>query len=276
MDKKDYSEYIGQNKETWDEKAKVHYKSAFYNVQSFIDDTNMLSFVAEEHLEIGAVAEKSLLHLMCHIGMDTLSFARLGAKVTGVDFSSEAIVAANDLKSKTKLEANFIQSDIYKLQEQLDEKFDIVFTSVGVLCWLPDLEQWAKIVAHYLKPGGLFYIKDGYPLKNIFEYDELKGLFMEYPYFDEKKTYRWEDETSYTGDALEKGKNISYEWNHNLSSIVNSLIKAGLTIESLNEYNYLGYKHFPFMVQNNSKQWVFPGKYKKMFPLLFSIKARKK
>ncbi|MHA1302729.1 MAG: class I SAM-dependent methyltransferase [Candidatus Heimdallarchaeaceae archaeon] len=275
MEERDYSEYFKENQANWDSRTEIHINSEYYNVEEFIKNPNKLSFLANEHLELGEVSGKRILHLMCHFGLDTLSFARLGAEVTGVDFSSKAIDFAQKLKKKTKLDATFIQSNIYDLPNKLDEKFDIVFTSIGILCWLPDLEKWAEIISHFLKPGGLFFIKDGHPFKNVFEYDAIKGLYLEYPYFSENKAYKWEANGTYTGEKATLENKVNYQWDHTMSSILNSLIKAGLIIESLQEFNFLADQRFPFMEKNDKGQWVLPDQYQNMLPLMFSIKARK-
>lgn len=273
MDYKKIKNYLDINQANWDDRAKIHFVSEDYAVENFINDPEKLSFEAEEHLEIGDVKNKTILHLMCHIGLDTLSFARLGAIPTGVDFSSEAINYAEVIKRKTNLNATFIQSDIYELPEKLDGQFDIVFTSIGVLCWLPNLKKWAKIVAHFLKQGGMFYIKDNHPFGNIFEYSDDKGLYIAYPYSC-SEPQKFEEEYSYAGKMKLKNKE-HYEWQHSLSELVNAITDAGLTIETITEDYYLTFQRFPIMQRISEKKWILPKPYHGKVPLMFSLKARK-
>ena len=166
---------------------------------------------------------KSLLHLQCHFGMDTLSWGRLGAKVTGVDFSEEAIKLARKLSKETGIKAQFICSDIYKLPEVLKKKFDIVYTSGGVLCWLPDLNKWAKIIAHFLKPGGFFYIMEGHPFTYVFDNSETaKVLKVTQSYFHKPEPTKWEPEGDYA-NPTSVTSSASYEWAHGMGDIINSL-----------------------------------------------------
>ncbi|MCZ7544594.1 MAG: class I SAM-dependent methyltransferase [Anaerolineae bacterium] len=161
MDERDYME---SNRALWDEWTGIHAKSAFYDLEGFKAGRLSLDRVAREGL--GDVTGKRLLHLQCHFGMDTLSWARLGAEVTGVDFSEKAIALARALSAELSIPARFVCANIYDLPAALDGAFDIVFTSGGVLYWLPDLVRWAEIVAHYLRPGGTFFLADSHPLRH--------------------------------------------------------------------------------------------------------------
>lgn len=166
------------NKEYWDGLTEIHEKSKFYDVEGFIKGKSSLNFIELEAL--GDVKEKSLLHLQCHFGMDTLSWARLGAKVTGIDISDKAVKLARSLNERLKLDAEFISSNIYDLKEKTDKKFDIVFTSYGVTGWLPDLDKWGGIISHFLKPGGIFFIAEFHPVVWMFD-DDFK--YLKYSYF---------------------------------------------------------------------------------------------
>ncbi|MCG2767215.1 MAG: class I SAM-dependent methyltransferase, partial [Anaerolineae bacterium] len=159
--------YLETNRELWNGWAKLHIESAYYDVEGFKAGGESLHPLEIE--EVGDVSGKTLLHLQCHFGQNTLSWARRGARVTGVDFSDDAIALACSLSRELDIEAEFIRSDIYDLPEVLDRQFDIVFTSYGVLCWLPDLTRWAEIVARYLSPGGTFYIAEFHPLLTMFD-----------------------------------------------------------------------------------------------------------
>jgi SAM-dependent methyltransferase len=263
--------YLEQNKAHWNEITPIHVSSAFYNVDGFKSgkSTMLMPFEPEE---MGDVHGKSLLHLQCHFGMDTMSWARLGAKVTGVDFSDEAIKAARKLSKETGIKARFIESDIYVLPEVLKGKFDIVYTGAGAIYWLPDLNKWAKIIAHFLKRGGFFYIMEGHPFTSVFDNTpEAKDLKVKYSYFS-NPDWLDEDPGNDYADTSYAVKHGTSEWTHPLSEIINSLIQAGLKIEFLHEYPMLFFKQFSFMEQDKDGYWRLQGD---MVPQIFSIKATK-
>ncbi|MFC2014663.1 class I SAM-dependent methyltransferase [Chloroflexota bacterium] len=263
-------EYAKGNLELWNEMTPINARSEFYDVEGFKNGRCTLESIELE--EIGDVSGKSLLHLQCHFGMDTLSWARLGARVTGVDFSDKAITLARSLSKELGIEADFICSDIYKLPDVLDEKFDIVFTSRGVLCWLNDLNKWAQVISHFLKPGGTFYIVEGHPLMMVFDDSkDIRELKVTQSYFYKPEPIRWEADGAYA----ENGTEIihpSYEWTHSLSDVINSLITAGLNIDFLHEFPYITYRQLPFMDEYKPGHWRIKGI---DIPLTFSIKATK-
>ncbi|MDP3941625.1 MAG: class I SAM-dependent methyltransferase, partial [bacterium] len=171
-------DYLKINKKWWNDVTKVHANSKLYDLTNFKKGKTSLQSI--ELAELGSVKGKSLLHLMCHFGMDTLSWAREGAIVTGVDFSDDSIELANKLRKELSIPATFICSDMYKLPKVLTKKFDIIFMSYGVLCWISDLKKWAKLVNHFLKKGGIFYITELHPFTNMLSYD----FKISYKYFD--------------------------------------------------------------------------------------------
>ncbi|GAG59711.1 unnamed protein product, partial [marine sediment metagenome] len=230
--------YYNANKELWDEFARLHYEteSEDYSVKSFLEGQTTLK--SYELKEMGNVKGKSLLHLQCHFGLDTLSWAREGAIVTGIDISSEGIRLAKLLAKQAKLEANFIESNLYELPKVLFEKFDIVYTSIGVLCWLNDLNEWGKIIANFLKPGGFFYIAEIHPLSRVFDNEtkDIRDLQVYYNYFHDPKPMEFVADGTYASVGTKFEPKKQYEWAHSISDIINSLIEAGLRIEFLNEY----------------------------------------
>jgi len=258
------------NRAWWDERVPAHAASSFYDVQGFKD--GKLTLMPLERRELGDVSGKSLLHLQCHFGLDTLSWARLGAWVTGIDFSKEGIAVARSLSEELGLEAEFVCSNVYELPNVLSRQFDIVFTSYGVLTWLPDLTRWAEVIAHFLKPGGIFYIAEIHPFAMVF-YDEgdAENLQVHYPYFHDPQPLRFEAEGSYAS-AAECAHKVTYEWSHSLGDIVNVLISAGLRIEFLHEFPYACYQMFPFLVEGEEGWWRLPEP-KGCIPMTFSLKA---
>lgn len=265
--------YLKNNQQLWDQWTRLHVSSGFYDIQGFKDGKCLLSEI--EIQELGDVRGKKLLHLQCHFGLDTLSWARRGAIVTGVDFSKQSIETAQNIASEVDIDARFICCDVYQLNEVLFDKFDIVFTSGGVLCWLPDLSEWARVICHFLTEKGIFFIREFHPVADIFD-DEASGdeLRIRYPYFNIGQPLHFRDQGSYAApDSKEQFE--SYEWPHSISEIVNSLLRAGLELESINEYNYCNYQHRPFLSQNDKGQWVYE-KLPEGMPLQFTIKAKRK
>jgi SAM-dependent methyltransferase len=224
-----------------------------------------------ELAEVGELQGKSMLHLQCHFGMDTLSWARLGARVTGIDFSEKAIVLSRKLSREVGVKANFICSNIYDLPDKLTGKFDIVFTSYGILAWLPNLKRWAEIITHFLKPGGFFYIVEGHPFLTVFDNTEQATDFkVTQSYFHNTEPIKWESDGDYASIATVV--HPSYEWTHSLGDIINALIGAGLKIEYLHEFPLSSYRCFPFTEKGTDGWWRVKGD---KVPLIFSIKASK-
>jgi SAM-dependent methyltransferase len=263
--------YLENNKDIWNEITPIHARSAFYDVAGFKAGKSMM-MMPFEFEEVGDVNGKSLLHLQCHFGMDTLVWGRRGAKATGVDFSEVAIKHAKELSKETGIKAEFICSDIYELPKVLKKKYDIVYTSGGVLCWLPDLNKWAEVIAHFLKPGGFFYIMEGHPFMNVFDNSKTAThLDVTQPYFHDPEPIKWSWEEDYADPSF-IGKHSSYEWSHSLGEVVNVLIEAGLKIEFLHEHTAIFFKQFPFMQKGKDNFWHLEGD---KLPLVFSIKASK-
>jgi SAM-dependent methyltransferase len=259
------------NRAFWDEVAPVHV-SAYQEVAMLRAGQSVLDPI--ELREIGDVTGKTLLHLQCHIGTDTLSWAREGATVTGVDFSAESLRWARRLRDELDLPATFIHANIYDLPEVLDGAFDVVYTSRGVLCWLRDLTAWGRIIARYLKPGGIFYIMEGHPILTSLEETEPGRLDFTYGYFHNPEPIKWDAEGGDYADADYVVQNPSYEWSWSIADILTALLDAGLHIESFNEYDRLFFKVFPSMAPCSERWYRMPG-YEGKLPLLFTLKARK-
>jgi len=265
-------EFRRANRELWDEWAAVNARSGLYRLDEFRAGKNKLNALERE--EMGEVAGLTLLHLMCHFGMDTLSWARLGAAVTGIDFSPEAIRMARELSDETGVPGRFICSELYELPAHLDETFDRVFSSYGVLAWLPDLPGWARIVARYLKPGGRFYLAEFHPAAMLFDdMVEEPEWRVGYDYFAEGPV-RFEINGSYADPAAEVRATHSYEWFYPLGKVVTALTEAGLRLEFLHEHPYTVYRQFPFVTEGEDGLWRLPEGMLRV-PLLFSLRAVK-
>lgn len=256
------------NRALWEELTPVHIHS--YGVERFLAGERWLP--REILAEVGPVQGRSLLHLQCHFGLDSLAWVRQGAVVTGVDFSPTAIQAAQELSERAKLPARFICSDIYDLDQSLHDSFDIVFTSIGVLCWLRDLNAWAKIIANHLKPGGVFYIMDGHPL--LYTFDEEGQWKFILSYFHNEAPYVWEGEGPDYMDPNYIVKSSSYEWQWAVSDIVNAIIAAGMKLEFFHEFDALSDPVYPDMKPRDDGLYTFHGM-PVALPIVFSLKARK-
>lgn len=259
--------YIEINKQSWNNRLASHLESEFYDVEGFLKGNSSLNDIELELL--GDVKGKSILHLQCHFGQDTISLARLGAEVTGVDLSDKAILAAKDLVKKTNQEASFICCDIFDMPSHLDKEFDIIYTSYGTIGWLPDLDIWAKIISRFLKPGGKFVFVEFHPVVWMFDDDF------------EKITYSYSNSgamlESESGTYAAKNADIQQEyvmWNHGLGEVVSSLIKNNLGIMSMKEYDYSPYNCFNHTIEFEPKKFRIE-KLGSNIPMVYSLVAKK-
>jgi SAM-dependent methyltransferase len=252
------------NRQAWNKMVDLHVDHEEYRTREVIDGGSSLKRIELEAL--GDVRGKCLLHLMCQFGLDTLSWARLGARVTGIDISDTSITRANEIKIRAGLpEAEFYRCDVLDAIGLLDRKFDFVFQSYGTHIWISDIRKWAEVVAHYLKPGGVFFIVDEHPINPLF-------LCPPFDYFT-VEAERTVNPTDYCRtDRRIDGTLI--EWQHPLSEIINALIAAGLRIEEVKEYNHGYYRAFPDWYRDDDHYW-YPPTGPSPFPLIMSIKARK-
>ncbi len=262
----DFDNYFSVNKTLWNNKTDIHIKSAFYNIDKFKAGSTSLNPV--ELRELGDVTGKKLLHLQCHFGMDTLSWARSGAITTGLDFSDKAISAAKQIASEIGVESQFVCCNVYDTGLHISDKFDIVFTSYGTIGWLPDLNKWAEEIVQRLKPGGIFYMVDFHPVVWMFD-DEFS--YFKYSYFNTGEPIE-EEKTGTYADRDADLKDKEYGWNHSISDILNALIKAGLTINFFNEHRESPYECFSNMVKAGEGAYQIAGMEDKI-PMLYSIKA---
>lgn len=264
--------YLRVNQDTWNTWTRFHVESKFYNVEGFKVGRKTLDPIALAGP--GDVTGKSLLHLQCHFGLDTIAWAYQGAMVTGIDFSEEAIKAARALAGELRVPAAFVHSNLYDLPQNLTGQFDVVFTSRGVLGCLPDLEGWARVIAHFLKPGGIFYIVEAHPFALLFDERRKDAeLRLGYPYFHGPDPLREEEDGSYAvPDA--PIRSLTYQWLHTLAEIIGSLLRAGLRMVSFEEYPFVGWAMFPWMERRLDGWWQLPPG-RGSIPLMFSLKATK-
>jgi SAM-dependent methyltransferase len=273
-----FEEQYLANHAWWEERAVLHPATKLYQHHIQLLGSGGISLHQLELSEVGDVAGKQLLHLQCHIGTDTLSWARKGAIVTGVDFSKAAINQATGLADELKLRARFVHSDIYELDDRLPGQFDVVFSSYGAIIWLHDLKRWGAAIAQYLRPGGFFYFVDAHPMLLTID-EKFSGdgelVRLAYPYFEHREPLCFTDQGSYADRALRTTANSTYEWMHSVSEILMSLIEAGLAIETFGEHRQCPWQALPCCGEQPDGLFALPDPLRDRLPLLFSLKARK-
>ncbi len=267
-------EYRLANRANWDDRVPIHVPSQEYGAGDFTaDPTRISGVVAFDAERLGEVRGKTLLHLQCHFGRDTLSWAALGASVTGVDFSSKGIAAARRLSEESGVPGRFVETELFEAPSALPERFDIVYTGVGAINWISDIRRWAEVVAAFLKPGGTFYIREGHPMLWALE-DEREDdlLVVGYPYFETAEPMRFDSPITYAGvGEVEHG--VTYEWNHGLGEIITALLDAGLVLVGLEEHRTLEWKMLPWMVEVGGGRYALPD-HPERVPLMYSLTAR--
>lgn len=260
-----HQEYFEANKELWNQRTAVHLDSSFYNREGFKKGETVLTPI--ELRELGEVKGKTLLHLQCHFGMDSLDWARRGARVTGVDLSDKAIQEAQQLNAEMGLDARFVCCNVLDTAAHVPDQFDIVFTSYGTIGWLPDLVPWAQMIAEKLKPGGIFYIAEFHPVVWMFDDDFTRIAYS----YENREVIITENQGTYTDrNADIKGK--EYSWNHSISEVLNALTGAGLQLKQFNEYMYSPYPCFRNVIEFEPGKWHIKGLEGKI-PMLYSLKA---
>ena len=241
------SDYIKHNKANWDDRAPLHAASGEYAVQSFVDDPRFLSEVVRFDLPLlGDIAGLRGIHLQCHIGTDTLSLARLGAKVCGLDYSKASLAEARALAERCALPIRYVESDVYAADKVLPAgTFDLVYTGIGALCWLPRIEPWARTVAALLKPGGRLFLRDGHPMLMAVNEDHQDRLQLEYPYFEHEAPTVWHTDQTYVETDQRLTHTETHEWNHGLGEVITALLAHGLQLTALVEHQSIPWEALP-------------------------------
>lgn len=262
------------NRRNWDDLADVHVESSFYDVEAVVDGASTLRPIEREELaDVFAAWDEGrqthVAHLQCHIGLDTVSLAREGAEVVGLDFSDESIEHAREIAAATEVDPSFVVADVYDAPDTLDGPFDVVFASYGVLCWLPDVERWAQVVSDLLAPGGVAYLVDYHPFTDVFGWDEavpVRDYFAEEPALNDEGG-------SYADFEADVEHTESYQWQHTLGEIVTGLIDAGLTVEFLHEHPQSYFRRFEPMTADEDGVYRYEDP---ELPQLFSVRAEKR
>jgi len=262
----DAVDWRGLNRANWDDRVPVHLASEFYDLDGFRAGASSLR--PFEAAEAGDVTGKRLVHLQCHVGLDTLSWARRGALVTGLDFSQPAIDAARSLAAGLAIDASFAVADVYDAVTALGgRRFDVAYTGTGALVWLPDLARWAQVVAALLVPGGFLYLVEGHPFGQIL--DDAEGATVVEDYFDDQP-HVYDHPYSYTdGPALRHGRSVQFQ--HPLGQVVTALAHAGLRIDFLNEHDFDGFQRYQSLERHGS-EYRFPAGRPRV-PMMYSLRA---
>ncbi|HWL34917.1 MAG TPA: class I SAM-dependent methyltransferase [Frankiaceae bacterium] len=242
------SDYRTVNRANWDERVPAHVASRSYGLDRFRTDPAYLSDVVTYDLpRLGDVRGLRGVHLQCHIGTDTVSLARLGARMSGLDFSAPAVAAATALAGELGLDVDFHQADVYDAVDVLGAAaYDLVFTGIGALCWLPDVARWARVVAGLLKPGGRLFLREGHPV--LWALDEERTdrlLVLDYPYFEQAEPLVWDEPGTYVDTDVEFAHTVTHVWNHGLGEIVTALLDAGMELTQLVEHDSVPWEALP-------------------------------
>jgi SAM-dependent methyltransferase len=245
------ADYRELNRANWDERAPAHAASPGYDVQRFVDDPEHLSGVVRFDLpRLGDVRGLRGIHLQCHIGTDTLSLTRLGATMTGLDFSGPALAEAADLARRTGAVLDLHQADVYDAVEVAGAgAFDLVYTGIGALCWLPDIRRWAEVVAGLLRPGGRLFLREGHPM--LWALAEPSGdgrVVVEFPYFERPEPLVWDDASTYVETDVVLASTVTHEWNHGLGELVTALLAVGFELTALEEHDSAPWDALPGMM----------------------------
>jgi SAM-dependent methyltransferase len=263
------------NLANWEARVPIHAASEDYDLAGYATDHDRLSgVVAADAPFLGDLSGLRVVHLQCHVGTDTLSLARLGGTVTGVDFSPAALEVARDLAQRTGTDVRYVESSMDDVPDRLPERFDLVYTGVGALCWLPSVARWARIVAGLLEPGGRLYLREGHPV--LWALDEGRDddlLVLRYPYFEDAGPTRWEDPTTYAGRGTVTAS-TTFEWNHGLGEIVQAVLDAGLRLTRLEEHRTVDWQALPWMVPAGNGRWRLPD-HPERLPLMYTLEAVK-
>jgi SAM-dependent methyltransferase len=271
-------DYLTVNRAGWDERAPAHAASPDYMLDSFSDPEFLSQVVQFDVPRLGDIAGLRGVHLQCHIGTDTVSLARLGARMSGLDFSGVAIEQAKRFAEGLGHEIDFHQADVYDAVEVLGEaQYDLVFTGIGAIGWLPSIQRWADVVAGLLKPGGRLFIREGHPmLWSLGVSDKSGEIVLEAPYFEREAPQVWDEGGTYVATEVEFNHNVSYEWNHGLGEIFMALKKAGLEVTDLEEHDSAPWMPLPgHMTRDEQGEWRLTDQPERL-PATYTLQARRR
>jgi len=271
-------DYLDINRAFWGERVAAHAASADYGLARFADDPSFLSDVVRFDVpRLGAVAGLDAVHLQCHIGTDTVSLARLGAQVTGLDFSAPAVEQARRTAELAGVEATFVQADLYDAPAALGSgRFDLVYTGIGALCWLPDVHRWARVVADLLRPGGRLHLREGHPvLWSVGDPRPDGVLAIEHTYFEQAEPQVWDEGGTYVETEVEFETTVTHEWNHGLGELVSAVLAAGMELTMLVEHDTVPWNALPGMMEPAGDEWRLVDRPQRL-PHTYTLQARRR
>lgn len=260
----------------WENRVDIHTGPKGYDIAGLLGDAHRLSnTVRNDQPLLGALTGLDVVHLQCHLGTDTLSLARLGAKsVTGLDFSPKAIAHCKDLFERARVSGRFVQADVFDAPQALGGDFDFVYASVGAINWIPSMARWMRVGAALLRSGGRLYLRDVHPMAMVVDPDSDTELRLRYPYGETEAPVTLDSDQTYIGDGTPLTHTRTHEWSHGIGEIVQAAIDAGLQITGLREHFFADWKAFPSMIEVESGKFVLPEQSERL-PLLFTLTARK-
>lgn len=241
-------DYLRLNRANWDDRAPAHAASPDYRVERYVADPTFIGdVVGFDRPRLGDLTGVRGVHLQCHIGTDTVSLSRLGARMTGLDFSPASLAEARRLVERSGDAVTFVEAEVYDAPAVLGgERFDLVFTGIGALCWLPSIARWAEVVAELLAPGGRLFLREGHPV--LWSLDDTRTddvVAIEHPYFEQAEPLVWNEEGTYVATNVQFEHNVTHEWNHGLGEIIAALLAAGLQITALEEHDTVPWEALP-------------------------------
>jgi SAM-dependent methyltransferase len=271
-------DYRDVNRANWDDRVAAHAASPDYAVARFTDDPSFLSeVVAFDRPRLGDIAGLDAVHLQCHIGTDTVSLARLGARMTALDFSAPALEQGRRLAEAVGVDIAFVESDLYGAPDALGTaRFDLVYTGIGALCWLPDIRRWAEVVASLLKPGGRLFMREGHPVLWAIAEPRPDGLIaLEFPYFEQVEAMVWSEGGTYVETDAVFTQNTTHEWNHGLGEIVGAVLAAGLELTALAEHDTVPWNALPGQMHDTGRGEFQLSDRPERLPHTYTLQARK-
>jgi SAM-dependent methyltransferase len=272
-----YEEHFAVNRANWDERAPAHAASPDYRVEAFVADPAHLSDVVRFDVpRLGDLSGVTGVHLQCHIGTDTISLSRLGARMIGLDFSPAAIGIARDIAARAGADVTYVESDVYGAPDVLPRgRFDLVFTGIGALCWLPDVRRWAGTVAALLRPGGRLFLREGHPMMWAVDENRTDALVLGYPYFEQPEPLHFDEPGTYVETDAEFTHTESRDWSHGLGEIVTAVLDAGLELTMLVEHDSVPWNALPGRMRPDGGEWRLTD-HPERLPLTYTLQAVKR
>lgn len=270
--------WFADNETNWDDRARLHEESGYGIAELVNDPTAISGTLAPDVARLGDLTGHDVIHLQCHLGTDTVSLARLGPRrVVGVDLSSESIRRARDIAARCGVDVEYLHANVYDARDAVKGEFDLVYTSLGVLCWLPDIDAWGRVVASLLRPGGQFFIRDDHPMFMTVGEDVSDGLRIEQPYFQVERPQTWSEDGSYVAAAPEAAAiahTVSHQWNHSLGEVMTALLRAGLVIDAFEETEFSAWCPWPELMVEDQEGFRLRVRPQRL-PLQFVIAAHR-